>query len=129
MSYSSSDQNVRIKVTGINFKNTGLTTLYTVPAGKKFYFLDAVLECASVNVVGATNPRFYIGLSPGYNEWISNGSVPATYLDTAGKFTNLSNQIFGNRVFNGGDVLKINVTTAIAGTALTCDLTLIGYLL
>lgn len=113
-------------VDGIDFKTTGQTFLYTVPAGATIILYDVIIRMTSVSTV-TVNPTIKVGLSPSYANWIGSTALPGSlfsngYISLGGSTTTLSPQSF-----NAGQDIYIDITTGATATTLTGSVYCLGF--
>jgi len=118
-------------VPNVNFKNTGFTTLFTVPAGKQFILDD--IRSQPTNVTGLTvEPDFTAGCNnPTYDDWAAGYTLfqSATNNDTSLRNLIITNgvYVFG-KVYQAGDVLKFQIDTPATATTYLATLRVFGIL-
>lgn len=115
-------------VNSINLKNTGATTLYTVPGGKTLIVLDIIIYATSVNTL-AVAPIVRAGKTPLFTEFLALTTL--TGLDTTGEYMSLSSTALGliHSVFAAGEVLSLSVGTGATATTMTASAYVIGILI
>lgn len=115
-------------ITSVNLKNTGQTTLYTVPAGKTLILTDIIALATTASVV-AVVPIIRIGKSASYNEWLPLTTL--TGFDTTNKFTSLSVSaaLLMHQTFAATEVVKVDVQTGATATTLTASFYCLGFLI
>lgn len=124
-------------VIGVNLKTTGLTLLYTVPAGKKLMVTDIVVnitngDCAmgAVANIGFTNPDYDdIGL----DLWIKASETNDYFaLSSLSEWMNLDSGTREPKIVSAGTGLYLNITAAAyngSNTVCVGDIAVIGYLI
>lgn len=115
-------------VLGINLKNTGQTTLYTVPSGKTLIITDILLIPTTANTI-TIPPIIRIGKASNYNEWAP--LVTLTGLNAANQLFSLATAATGliRQTFAAGEVVKLDVQTGATATSLTITTYLFGFLI
>jgi hypothetical protein len=111
-----------VSSTIVDFKIAGVTTLYTVPAGKQFY--GAYVQVIGIDVTGvAITPAQTLGSnSPNYDNWgynISNSQ--GTDLSVQYGF-----QQGAMKIFNSGEVIRLKINPDTATTDIN-RVELVGY--
>ncbi len=114
-------------VASINLKNTGATTLYTVPTGKTLIINDIIVVLTASDTI-AVAPTVRIGKSAAYTEW-----APATALtNLAGvkSYISLNTLAIGliRQTFVATEAVAIDVTVGATATTMTATAYLIGNL-
>lgn len=100
----------------INFKSVGVTTLFTTPTNMKFAPCFAQYVCDSATAAGG-NSGFSVGWTAAtYTDYILSDSFNPT---TANKFQLYQTGSTATNIFPANTVIKINVTGADSGTAIT----------
>lgn len=108
-------------ITGINSKATGNYSIYTVPSGKTFIPLNAIIKVDSA-----------IGITNGPTVNVFTNTTGDIYVSTALNALSNSGQIFGFNTFGmsmsvTGNV-NLGLTSIASGTSQTISVDLIGYL-
>lgn len=118
---------VLAKITGVDLKTTGQTTLYTVPTGKTLVLTNVIAIITTASVF-ATPAIIRIGKAAAYAEWLPLTTL--TGLDTANKIIQLATAttLAIEQTFAAGEVIKIDVQTGAAATTLTASFHVLGYL-
>lgn len=118
-------QSLLATITGINLKNTGQTTLITVPTGKTLIMTDVILVPTSVNTI-AVAPIIRIGKSASYNEWAP--LVTLTGLNASNQYLSVGTFVAGiiRSLFASTEVVKLDVQTGATATSLTCTAYIFG---
>lgn len=111
--------------TGINAKSTGTTTLYTVPAGKTFIPMSAMVRCTAASAI-TVGPTLGIGVAAGEDDIYASTAINA--LTTTAKIFSFSTIGMSVSVAAAG-VVKVGIDTASTGTSQTIAIDLMGYLL
>lgn len=115
------------QITGINFKATGQTTLYTVPANKNLIItsMPAKVTASSVFLTPFTAR---IGIASAYTEYMV--AVSLVGLANLGNYTDLAvtSLIPIHNIFPAGSVIKLDITIGAGATTLTGAIDVIGYL-
>ena len=116
---------VAFEVASIDLKTTGLTTLYTVPTGYKFFLDQIIFECTEATSI-TVESTIDLGFNdPDYNN-ITDNLLLEDLIDTTLFF---KATISGStKIMNAGDVLKMNVVTASTGTSQTVKAYISGLL-
>lgn len=114
-------------ITSINLKNTGQTTLYTVPTGKTLFLTEIVMSATAASTI-TIPPIIRVGKASSYNEWLPLTTL--TGLDTTNKFTQLtvSSTLLMHQTFAAAEVVKLDVQTGSTATTLTATAYLFGFL-
>ena len=113
-------------VTGINGKNTGVTTLYTTPSANK-----CVITRIDLHITSASSITVVAALSIGQNSATYNDIVVATTLTGF----NALDQIYRmspSGVFvsvPSSTAIKLNITVGATATTMTFDAIIHGYLI
>jgi len=111
----------------IDAKISGQTTLYTVPAGKKFFLKHIDIETVAIDTP-STSFSFTVGANnPGYDNWMASGMFGST---TQGIFKTFSAGLpmAGSVIFVAGDMVKLNVVSGATATTFTIKVKVWGYL-
>ena len=113
----------------IDFTQTGLTTLYTVPDGYSAYIeqfdADLTLDNYTVGFAGS------IGSGPdyqNYNTWSTFSSLFSTGKVSFGAGGG-ANSFTGRAEYSSGSVIKLKITTGATANTLSGTLRTIGYLI
>lgn len=122
------------RTTGIDAKATGTTNLYTVPAGKSFIFMGAIVRCTAATAI-TVGPSYGIGVAAGEDDMVGSATYTTftaadTFLHNIGKF-NLAGQnaqADPMPVATAAQVIKIGIDTAATGTSMTLAVDIHGYL-
>lgn len=116
---------VVFEVASIDLKTTGLTTLYTVPTGYKFFLDQIIFECTEATSI-TVESTIDIGFNdPDYNN-ITDNLLLEDLIDTSLFF---KATISGStKIMTAGDILKMNVVTASTGTSQTVKAYVSGLL-
>lgn len=108
----------------INAKNTGTTSLYTVPIGKTAIITSAIVRCTAATAI-TVGPTLGIGVSAGEDDMFPSTAITA--LTTTAKIFGF--QTIGMSVSaTAGSIIKVGIDTGSTGTAQTIAIELIGYL-
>lgn len=115
------------KVTGIDLKTTGQTTLFTVPSGLTLVITDVMMMITTVSVF-ATAAIIRIGKASAYNEWLPLTTL--TGLNTVNQVVSLNSSaaLAIRQTFAAGEVVKLDVQTGAGATTLTASAHVLGYL-
>lgn len=115
---------INVTTSNINAKNTGATTLYTVPAGKTAIINRCNVRCTAVSSI-SVGPTCGVGTAPATDDIFTNTAITAL---------NATTEIFGFDLLGmsvvvpaGGNVV-FNITAAATGTSQTLAVDLVGYL-
>lgn len=120
-------------VGGINGKNTGQITLFTVPAGKSFVMTQLFIR-DTAQTLFVTSPTYHIGTAGGgYDEWSQGGLVITGLIGVSGYGNSTYGQPAGGGndvqyIFPAGSVIKIDITVGAVATTLTLEASVFGYL-
>ena len=117
-----------ISVTGVDLKNTGQTTLYTVPSGKALIITDIIPVITAIDTV-AVFPIIRIGKASSYNEWLSLTTIPSVTAAGQAFSLNTSGALAIRSIFTAGEVVSVDVQTAATATTLTATFHVFGYLI
>lgn len=110
----------------VNLKNTGQTTLYTVPNGKNLFLTDCLITVTGFSAL-VTPPIIRLGKSPGFIDFVGLTTLPS--FTGVGNYFMMSQSAL-NLIRNallGNDVLSVDVQTGANATMLTADFYPIGY--
>lgn len=111
-------------VAGISGTTTGVTPLYTVPAGRTAIITSAHVRCTAANTI-STGPMLGIGVAAGEDDIYATTSLAA--LLTAGQLYGFSTSGISVSAV-AGSVIKVGIDTAATGTSQTLTVDLVGYL-
>ncbi len=116
------------KVTNVDLKATGQTTLYTVPAGKNAIITEIVVVLSNGNTI-TVPPIARIGLASAYTEWMP--ATTFTGLAATNQSFNLSSSaaLLVHTLFTTGQVVKVDVTTGATATTMTASFYVFGFLI
>jgi hypothetical protein len=107
----------------INFKTVGVTTLFTTPAGSRFAPAFVQYVCESATAANG-NGGFSVGwTAAAYSDYILAESFNPTTANMCELYQTGSSQV---KVFPANTAIKINITGADTGTALTGRLVFYG---
>lgn len=112
-------------IADINLKTTGLTTLYTIPTGYKFFLSSIIIECTEATSITVPAVLDFGFNDPDYNNIVNN--LTLTDFTASGYFWKAQtseNTIIGQPE----DVLKVKVSTASTGTSQTAKIYISGLL-
>lgn len=112
-------------VSSINALATGITNLYTVPAGKTAVVTDITVRCTAAAAVSA-GPQLGIGVAAGEDD-IQAATSLATLVSTGQAFRMNTSGLSTPAV--AGSIIKLGIDTGGTGTSQTVAVDLIGYLL
>lgn len=117
------------RVTGVDMKSVGQTTLYTVPTGKSCVVTE-IIAIPTVADAVSVNPEFGIGTSGGsYIDW-DQYSATIDFADTAvATSLFLSKGTGAMAVFSAGAEIKIDVTVGATATTSTSSFYVFGFLI
>lgn len=109
----------------IDLKVTGLTELFTVPAGKKFFLSSLIIECTEA-IAMTLEATIDLGFNdPDYSNFTSG--LLLEDLLTSDDFFKVT--VSGaTKIMSAGDILKLNVATASAGTSQSAKVYVSGLL-
>lgn len=114
-------------IPGINLKNTGQTTLFTVPTGYTAIITDVIVEitASSVFAIAATGR---VGKTASYDEFIA--ATAFTGLSAVGNYFSLATaSLLGiHTKFVAGEVIKLDITVGATATTLTGQIHVLGFL-
>lgn len=114
------------KVENIDFTSTGVTTLYTVPEGKKLIIDDIVFVCTSMDAY-SNNPTYNLGTNDSDYNSIVNGHFVAP---TASDYSVGVLYAVGQRSMpTGGDDVKLNITIGATATTMVVTALVFGTLI
>jgi len=117
-------------ITGVNFKATGLTTLFTVPTGRQFILEDVRVQ--PTNVTSLTiSPDFKIGANVTHDDWAAGYTLPngSTNADMSILAFKTAQGDYFSKVFQSGDIIKFEITTGATATTFTGTLRIFGMLI
>jgi hypothetical protein len=129
--FPSSSVGALATVTNVNLKTTGLTTLYTVPAGKTLYIMDVLAEITAHNTVTVDGSFTIGGNDPDYNDWDGGDSFGFNVPVVTGQafyFSKAQNIATYRAVYPATTVIKFNVATGATATTYTASIHLLGFL-
>lgn len=113
------------KITGIDLTAVALTTLYTVPAGKKCIVTDLITRLTSISG-GVSVATVACGIAAGNADIVAAAAL--TGLTAVGKIDRMSPA--GTYVVgNAADIIKFNVTIGAVATTAVGEVHLLGYLI
>lgn len=117
------------KISNINLKTTGSTTLYTVSGVSKIFVHEIFL--LGVNITGFVTPATVrVGISPSYTEWLAATALPVGMSgNDVGVYLSKLAPGLVHRLFNSGDTMALDVTIAAAGANVTVDAYVYGQYL
>lgn len=117
-------------VTGINFKNTGTTTIYTVPTiGTSAFFPTSMLLYATASNSVTVVPTIRAGISSSLTSLMA--ATAMTGFDNVGEYLDLLTTT-AKQIKSGcpaASVIQIDVTIAATATTFTGGVALFGYFL
>jgi hypothetical protein len=116
----------QVGISNVSLISTGLTTIYTVPAGKKLLLLGIVLHAMSANTVTAA-PQISVGVNPSTTNIFAAETLFS--FDAIGDMYTLWPNANKFIVANSNDVIDLNVNTAATAAVLTATIRIIGILL
>lgn len=111
-------------VASISGTTTGVTSLYTVPAGRTAIITSANVRCTAANTVSA-GPMLGIGVAAGEDDIYAATSLAA--LITVGQLYGFTTSGISVSAA-AGSVIKVGIDTAATGTSQTLTIDLVGYL-
>lgn len=111
------------RTTNVDFKSTGTTSLYTVPAGKNLMITQIVVIGSNVSNITAQNSQKVGSNSPNFDNWgYSLGSPGSTGNYSMHSASSASN----GKIFTAGEVITVKYTANTAtNDVVTIDV--IGY--
>ncbi len=114
----------------VNLKNTGQTTLYTVPSNRSLIIIDVIPKVTLADTV-VVGPTLTVGKSGALTDWLVSTAVSSALLSTAGLSTSLANSALSlsHKFFSAGDIIQVDITTGATATSLTADFNVIGILI
>lgn len=112
-------------VQNINLKNTGQTTLYTVPATGAFLAYDVIFVPTVADTITIA-PIVRIGLASAYNEWLVLTTLTGLNAVNQSMALSTSALLAVRKMFSANDVIRLDVQTGATATSLTVTAYVIG---
>ena len=117
-----------VTVTGINAKSVAITTLYTVPPGKRLIPMGVLIRCTDITTPAASAIASFGSDSGGTPAW-SNYLKNVTYTFSQANMCIQDNVLDAEYLsVSTGVTFRVNITTASTAASETWSVSLFGFL-
>lgn len=121
-------QNGLLEIPGADLTTTGQTTIATVPDGKILILLDVIAIIRTIDAC-SVSPTISVGTTAGTYADAVAPVTPSFFVGgVVDNYKSLNNGDM-RKVFNAGDVIKLDVSVAATATTLTARILLVGMLI
>lgn len=116
------------RVVSINAKNTGQTTLFTVPTSQNLIVTSVIVRLTAASGV-TIQPIVSFGKTGALTDWVSAAGLPVG-LSSVGSWADMSNSAISlvRASYTAGDQFKIDIATGATATTYTIECFVFGFL-